>query len=243
MNKDAGSKSARAWLAPVVYLGLFLAWVLFFEAALPLFSQWLPKRAVALQRTPLWHVALQHLFITALSTGAAVFTSLCLAVGVRLSRSEALKSLVLTISSVSETIPSAAVIALSVPALGYGNNPVLLALYLYAILPVVRNAVVGMEAVPRSVRESGEGMGMTRMQQLTQVDLPLARPVIFAGIRTALVINISAATIGATVGAGGFGVPIIAGIRIFDPILVLSGSVPVVLLALFADRLFRAGPR
>lgn len=116
----------------------------------------------------------------------------------------------------------------------------MLALYLYALLPVVRNTMVGMDSIPAEIADAAEGLGMTRFQQLVQIDFPLAKPVIFDGIRTALIINVSLATIGATVGAGGFGVPIIAGIRSYDPILVLQGSIPVLLMAFFFDRIFRS---
>ncbi|NDL66819.1 ABC transporter permease [Anaerotalea alkaliphila] len=231
------------WLVLGLYLAAFLLWILFFDQAVALLAPWLPKRAAVQSRTTLAMLSWQHLLLVGVSTSGAVLTSLLLGGAVHLARNGELKSMVLAAGSIGETIPSAAVIALAVPALGYGNVPCMLALYLYAILPVVRNTIVGMESVPRPVREAAEGMGMTRRQQLWKVELPLARPVILAGIRTALVINISAATIGATVGAGGFGVPIIAGIRVYDPVLVLRGSVPVVLMALFADRLFRMRER
>jgi osmoprotectant transport system permease protein len=238
-NNSIPAKPRWPWLAPLLYLSLFLLWIFFFEKATPFMSQWLPKRAPLQSRTLLYMLAWQHLFIVVISTAMAILTSMILAVTVHLTQSSEFKTLVLTVSSIGETIPSAAVIALAVPVLGYGNSPVILALYLYAILPVVRNAIVGMESIPLSVRESGEGIGMTRWQQLLQINLPLSRPVLMAGIRTALVINISAATIGATVGAGGFGVPIIAGIRSYNPVMVIQGSVPVVVMALFADRIFR----
>jgi osmoprotectant transport system permease protein len=184
-------------------------------------------------------LAWQHLFIVVISTALSVLTALLVASGVRLSRNQEWKSTVLTAGSIAETIPSAAVIALAVPILGYGNGPCMLALYLYALLPVVRNTMVGMDAIPLEIADAAEGLGMTRLQQLMKIDFPLAKPVIFAGIRTALIINVSLATIGATVGAGGFGVPIIAGIRSYDPILVLQGSIPVLLMAFFFDRIFR----
>jgi osmoprotectant transport system permease protein len=228
------------WLVPSIYLLLFLLWIFFSNDLIKALSPWLPPRNGIVMRTSLPVLALQHVIIVALSTSAAILTAMGMAVAVRLSRSDELKTSVLTAGSIAETIPSAAIIALAVPILGYGNAPSLLALYLYAILPVVRNAIVGMESVPPSVSEAAEGMGMTRLQQLLRVDLPLARPVLFAGIRTAIVINISLATIGATVGAGGFGVPIIAGIRTYDPVMVIQGSIPVMLMAFLADRIFRA---
>lgn len=229
----------RTWLVPGLYLGILILWVFFSDDLIRLLSPWLPARAVVHARTPLFILAWQHLGIVAVSTSLAVLTAFFLGFVVYLGKSGDLKSLVLAVASVSETIPSAAVIALAVPVLGYGNGPCMLALYLYAILPVVRNTIVGLDSVPRPVKEAAEGIGMTRLQQLLRIDLPLAKPVLAAGIRTALIINISAATIGATVGAGGLGVPIVAGIRIYDPVMVLQGSVPVMLMALLADRVLR----
>ena len=221
------------------YLAAFVLWVFGFESARDLLAPWLPAATQILTRTSLPELALQHIAIVTAATALALATALLLAVLVRLRRSDEWKRLALAAGSIGETVPSAAVIALAVPVLGYGNVPCMLALYLYAILPVVRNAIIGMESTPAAVQEAGTALGMTRRQQLRQLDLPLAVPAILAGARTALVVNISAATIGATVGAGGFGVPIIAGIRIYDPVMVLQGSIPVILLALFADRAFR----
>jgi len=232
-------KNRTRWLVPAIYLLLFFLWVFCSDELIRQLSPWLPPRNGIILRTSLPTLALQHFLIVLVSTSVAVLTALSLAIAVRLSRSEDLKMSVLAAGSIAETIPSAAIIALAVPILGYGNAPSLLALYLYAILPVVRNAIVGMEGVPPAVHEAAEGMGMNRVQQLCKVDMPLAMPVLFAGIRMAVVINISLATIGATVGAGGFGVPIIAGIRTYDPIMVVQGSVPVMLMAFFADRIFR----
>ncbi|SCZ78178.1 ABC transporter permease [Acidaminobacter hydrogenoformans] len=229
----------RKWVSALIYFLLFFVWIYFFDDAVQVLSPWLPKRAAVQMRTPLHVLAWQHFFIVVVATGLAVLTSLVLGSLVHLSRSSELKSLVLSASAIGETIPSAAVIALAVPVLGYGNLPSMLALYLYAILPVVRNVIVGMETIAPSVREAGTGMGMTKLQQFIQLDIPLAAPIILTGIRTALVINVSVATIGATVGAGGFGVPIIAGIRVYDPVMVLQGAVPVIVMAMFADKLLR----
>ncbi len=221
------------------YSVVFLIWIFYFPQIEGYFAQWLPERTRILARTPLYVLAWQHIFIVGVSTSLAIATASFLGLLVRLTRNVELKELVLSASAISETIPSAAVIALSVPILGYGNAPCLLALYLYAILPVVRNFIIGFESTPEAALDAGYGLGMTRLQMLYKVELPLAKTIILAGIRTALIINISAATIGATVGAGGFGVPIIAGIRIYDPVMVIQGSVPVLILALLADQLLR----
>lgn len=224
----------RFWL-PTLYGVLLVVWVFFYPVIEPWLELWFPLRGRTISRSPLTVLVRQHIVIAGVATTFAVFTALLLGVIVRLSRSEELRQLVLAFSAIGETIPSAAVIALAVPIIGYGNGPCILALYLYGILPVVRNVIVGFEGVLPAIEEAGVGMGMTPWQMLWRVDFPLAMPAILTGIRVALVINISAATIGATVGAGGLGVVIISGIRIRDALLVIQGSIPVVLLALMAD--------
>lgn len=223
----------------LIYLVLFLVWVFGFDSFKETLAIWFPGRIDLVSRTTLPVLTLQHLQIVLISTGAAILVSLILGMLVHLTQSDELESLVLGLANILETIPSAAIIALSVPLLGYGNAPVLLALWLYAILPISRNVMVGLRGVIPAVQDAAKGVGMTPMQRLLKVEMPLSRPMILAGIKTALVINISAATIGATVGAGGLGVPIIAGIRTYDPLLVLQGSIAVILLALLSERAIR----
>lgn len=231
------TKMARYHGLTLIQVLLFLVWIFYYPVIETFILPWFPDRGKLISRTPLYVLGMQHIWIAVFSTFLAFLTAVSLGVVVRLTRNTGLKELVLSASAVGETIPTAAIIALAVPVLGYGNGPCLLALYIYAILPIVRNTIVGLETTPKAVIEAGLGMGMTKWQLLISVELPLARPIILAGIRTAAVINISAATIGATVGAGGFGVPIISGIRTYDPLMVIQGSVPVLLLAFFVDRL------
>jgi len=235
----SGFSYLRTHFLTLLYLTLFVVWIFGFDAFKETLAQWFPGRLDIISRTPLPELALQHIQLVIVSTGASILVAFLFGIAVHLSRSMELESLVLGGGSLLETIPSAAIIALSVPLLGYGNSPVLLALWIYAILPVLRNVIVGLRSLPSAVTEAAKGLGMTPMQRLFNVELPLARPMIMAGIKTALVINISVATIGATVGAGGFGVPIIAGIRTFDSLRVLQGSVAVILLALFTEHVVR----
>jgi len=229
----------KRWWIIVLYLGLFLWWIFDFSTIKSLFLEWLGQRPDLIQRTSLAELALQHLNIVFISTSIAIVIGLGLGIIIHYTQLEDLKALTLKLASIGETVPSAAIIALSVPLFGYGNQPIILALIIYAILPILRNTIVGLESISRPIIEAAKGVGFSKWQQLLKIELPLSRPTLLAGIRTALVINISAATIGATVGAGGFGVPIIAGIRTYDPVMVIQGSVPVILMALFADRLLR----
>ena len=228
-------KGSLAWL----YGFLFLFWIFLFPQIEEMIRPFLSGRATVVIRAPLYILALQHLFIAGIATLGALLTGLFLGSIVRLTDMPELRSMFLSVSTAGEAIPTAAIIALSVPVLGYGNIPCIVALYIYAVLPILRNVVTGFYTIPSAITEAGKGMGMTPWQLLWKVDFPLAKPVILAGLRTAVVICLSAATIGATIGAGGFGVPILSGIRVFDPLLLIRGSVPVILLALFADRIFR----
>jgi osmoprotectant transport system permease protein len=140
------------------------------------------------------------------------------------------------LAAFGQAIPSVAIMAIAVPALGYGSRPVLLALVIFSILPVMVNVVAGLDGVPTDVVEAGKGMGMSRSQRLRQLEIPLAMPVIMTGIRTMFVILVSAATLGAVVGAGGFGVPIMSGIGSFNNAVIVHGAVPAILLALIIDQ-------
>ena len=146
------------------------------------------------------------------------------------------RDVVLRLANFGQSVPSVAIMALAVPSLGYGSRPVLLALVIYSILPVMVNVVAGIESVPQSVIEAGRGMGMTRAELLVQLQLPIAMPIIMTGVRTMLVILVSAATLGAVVGAGGLGVPIMSGIGSFNNAVIAYGAVPAILLALIVDQ-------
>jgi osmoprotectant transport system permease protein len=239
-GRYAMAKPLRTWGLTTLY-GITLIWWLADTARIKsLLIGVFGVGSPLVERTPLHELVLQHLILVVWATGAAILVGFGLGLLVRLSRSHELDALVMRFGALGETIPSAAVIALSVPLLGYGNEPILLALFLYAILPIVRNTISGFHSISADIAEAAKGMGYTPFQQVLRVELPLALPTVIAGIRTALIINISAATLGATVGAGGLGVPIIAGIRTSDPVMVIIGSVPVILMALAADRVLRS---
>jgi osmoprotectant transport system permease protein len=138
---------------------------------------------------------------------------------------------------VIQTIPSIALLGFMIPLLGIGAIPAIVALFLYALLPIVRNTYAGIDEVEPSVVEAARGMGMTDRQILTKVELPLAMPVIFAGIRTATVINVGVATLCALIGAGGLGEFIFRGISLNNSIMILAGALPAALLAIFFDNL------
>lgn len=177
----------------------------------------------------------EHLFLVTASLFLALVVALPL--GVFLNRAPGAAEGVIRAVGILQTIPSIALLAFMIPLLGIGAAPAVTALFLYSLLPIVRNAYAGVqEADPAAVR-AGEALGMTPAQILLLIRLPLAAPVIMAGIRTAAVINVGTATLAAFIGAGGLGEPIVAGLALSDTRLILSGAVPAALLALLVDAL------
>lgn len=169
------------------------------------------------------------------------FTSLCLAIivalplGVLIARKTQLSVSVLTVSGILQTIPSIALLGFLIPFVGIGAKPAIITLFLYALLPIVRNTYTGIRNVDAAVIDAAKGMGMTSTQRLFKVELPLAFPVILAGIRTATVINVGVATLAAYIAAGGLGEFIFAGIALNNTHMILAGAIPAALLAIFLD--------
>ena len=191
---------------------------------------------VLYDRTPMWKFLLDHLMLTGIAAGLALTMGSLLGVFVLSRAGSPFRDLVMRIANFGQAIPTVALMAIVVPAIGYGSKPVLLALVIYSVLPVLVNVVVGIESVPNSVLEAGRGMGMTSVERFWQLQIPLALPVIMNGVRTMLVILVSAAAIGAVVGAGGLGVPILSGMAKFNNAVVIHGAIPAILLALIVDR-------
>jgi len=176
----------------------------------------------------------EHLVLTTSGTLLAVAASIPL--GVVITRRRRLRPL-LTAAGVLQTIPSLALLALMIPipGLGLGVRSAIAALFLYAILPILRNTVTGIEEVDPDLVEAARAMGLTDRQLLTRVQLPLATPTIMAGVRTATVISVGVATLAAFIGAGGLGEPIVTGLQLNDPRLILSGALPAAALAIVVD--------
>jgi osmoprotectant transport system permease protein len=178
----------------------------------------------------------QHVWLVFVSTLIAV--AIGIPTGIVLTRKPSLRSPVLGIANVMQTIPSLALFGFLIPLPfigGIGARTAIVALVLYSLLPIIRNTVTGILGVDPNVREAAVAMGMTGRQVLWQVELPLAMSVIVTGVRVALVIAIGVTTIAAAVGAGGLGVYIFRGLRQYDNNLLLAGAVPAALLALTAD--------
>jgi osmoprotectant transport system permease protein len=177
----------------------------------------------------------RHLFLVAVSLGLAV--ALALPLGLLLERFPRGAEGVIRAVGLVQTIPGLALVAFMLPLLGIGTTPAIAALFLYSLYPILRNTWTGVrDAAPDAVA-AGTALGMTPGQVLRHVRLPLASPVIMAGIRTAGVINVGTATLAAFIGAGGLGDPIAAGLALSDTHMILSGAIPAALLALGVDAL------
>ncbi len=183
---------------------------------------------------------LAHVFLVGTSVGTAAAIGVPL--GILLTRRPAWRGPILGFANVVQTVPSLALFGLLIPVpwLGVGARTALVALTLYALLPIVRNTVTGIAGVDPAIREAGIGMGMTDRQLLLRVELPLAASVILAGIRVATVVGIGMATIAAAIGAGGLGVFIFRGVAMLDDRTILAGAVPAAVLAVGADLLLGA---
>ncbi|MFM7601117.1 MAG: glycine betaine ABC transporter substrate-binding protein [Pseudanabaena sp.] len=178
----------------------------------------------------------EHLILVIIAMIVAIAIGIPL--GILITRHPRFASLILGLANALQTIPSLAIFGflISVPFLGgIGKTPAIVALTLYALLPIIRNTYIGIESIDPAVREAGRGMGMTDWQLLTQVELPLAAGVILAGVRIATVISVGIATIAAAIGGGGLGVFIFRGISTVNNQLILAGAVPAALMALAAD--------
>jgi osmoprotectant transport system permease protein len=178
----------------------------------------------------------EHLALVAVSLSGAL--CLALPLGILAARWPRLGAVVLAATGVLQTIPSLALLVFMIPLLGIGAPPAVAALFLYSLLPIVRNAHAGLTGIPAPLRESAEALGLSPVARLWHVELPLASPSILAGVKTSAVINVGTATLGAVIGAGGYGQPILTGIRLDDVGLILEGAVPAALLAVGVQALF-----
>ena len=188
-------------------------------------------------------LTLEHLFLVAVSTGIAILIGVPL--GILLTRKPALSKPVLGLANIMQTVPSLALFGFLIPLNiylfhvkilgGIGARTAIVALVLYALLPIIRNTFTGIRSVDPAIRDAGRGMGMTDRQLLFQVELPLALGVIIAGVRVATVICVGTATIAAAIDAGGLGRYIFRGLRANDNVLILAGAVPAALIAIAAD--------
>ena len=182
----------------------------------------------------LWH----HIALVAASSAVSVLAGTMMGLWVTRSAGEQFRPMLETMVSMGQTFPPVAVLAIAVPAVGFGEVPALIALAIYGLLPVMQGTMSGLQSVPAAVSESARGMGMSPWQRLCKVEVPLALPVWLAGVRTSFIINIGTAAIASAVGAKTLGSPIIVGLGGFNTAYVLQGALLVGMLAVVTDLAF-----
>lgn len=179
----------------------------------------------------------QHLELVLISSALSLVVGLALGIFVTRPAGSDFYGVVADLTNLGQTFPPVAVFTLAVPLLGFGLRPTVLALTLYGVLPILRNTISGIEGIPSDILESASGIGMRPWQRLVRVELPIAAPVIMAGVRVSVIVNVATATLGAIAGAGGFGAPIINGLVNLAPAITLEGAVLAAGLALTLDAL------
>lgn len=189
----------------------------------------------------LWRYTLEHLTLVGISLSAAIIVSIPL--GILAECRPKMGQVILGLGGIIQTIPSLALLVFMIPLLGIGGPPAVMALFLYSLLPIIRNTYAGLHEIPGHIRESAEALGLPYWPRLLRIQLPLASRTILAGIKISAVINIGTATLGALIGAGGYGQPILTGIRLDDIGLILQGAIPAALLAIIVQGLFELGER
>ena len=189
----------------------------------------------------LWISTRDHLILVVISLGAAILVAVPL--GIIAARRARAGQFILAIVGIVQTIPSLALFVFMIPLLGIGGPPAIVALFLYSLLPIVRNTHAGLRGIDSNILESAAAIGLEPGASLRIVELPLAMRSIMAGIKTSAVINVGTATLGALIGAGGYGQPILTGIRLDDTALILEGAIPAALLALAVQGAFELAER
>ncbi len=180
--------------------------------------------------------SIEHFVLVSISLSAAIV--LAIPLGILAARRQRLGHIVLGVAGILQTIPSLALFVFLIPLLGIGGPPAIVALFLYSLLPIIRNTYAGLKDIPPAIIESAQALGLPSRARLRIVELPLATRAILAGIKTSAVINVGTATLGALIGAGGYGQPILTGIRLDNTALILQGAIPAAMLALLVQGLF-----
>ena len=230
--------STRRWILLAIFTGAFvllIANMSWWENALRFLFP--GESQVIHPRASLLVLVGEHLELVLISSCITILIGIPLGIWVTRPSGKNFLPIVTDITSFGQTFPPVAILALAVPMFGFGLVPTVIALFLYGLLPVVRNTIAGIRAVPLNIIDAAYGIGMSRFQALIRVELPLAARVIMAGVRISVVINIGTAMIGAVIGAGGLGSPIIAGLVQDNIAYILEGAVPAAMLAVIADQL------
>ncbi|MCG1062217.1 ABC transporter permease [Staphylococcus epidermidis] len=177
--------------------------------------------------------AVEHFYISMFALLLAIVVAVPL--GILLSKTQRIANVVLTVAGVLQTIPTLAVLAIMIPIFGVGKTPAIVALFIYVLLPILNNTVLGVKNIDKNVIQAGQSMGMTKFQLMKDVEMSLALPLIISGIRLSSVYVISWATLASYVGAGGLGDLVFNGLNLYQPPMIISAAIVVTLLALVID--------
>lgn len=178
----------------------------------------------------------EHFYISLASIALGIFVAVPL--GILLSKAPKFADRFISFVGILQTIPSLAILAFFIPIVGIGKVPAILALFFYSLLPILRNTYIGVRGVDQGIVEAGIGMGMSGWQEIVKMKLPLAVPMIMAGIRLSTVYLIGWAALAAFIGGGGLGDLIFDGLNLYEPSLILAGTIPATIMAVIADRAF-----
>ena len=229
----------KAWLAislRLLVLAALLAFLWSPDWFEPVFRPLVSGNAPAIYRqADLLTLTFLHLRTVAIATAGAVVVAMTMAILVTRPFGAEFLPLSRSVVNIGQTFPPIAVLALAVPALGFGEKPTLVALFLYALLPIFENTLTGLTTLPPAVLEAARGVGMTGAQRLFRIELPLAAPLILAGVRLSMVISLATATIGSTVAAKTLGEVIIAGLQTNNLAFVVQGGLIVGALAILIN--------
>ena len=177
----------------------------------------------------------EHLYISFISLLLGIIVAVPL--GILITRTPKAANFIIGVASIFQTVPTLALLALMIPLIGIGRFPAIIALFIYSLLPILRNTYIGMNDVSPTAKDAAKGMGMTAFQSIMKVELPLAMPVIMAGIRLSAVYVIAWTSLASYIGAGGLGDFILSGISLYQADLIFAGTIPVTIMALLADYL------
>lgn len=178
----------------------------------------------------------EHLYISLIAVIMGIVVAIPL--GIAMTRMKRGAGVIIGVVNVLQTLPSLAVLAFFIPFLGIGKLPAIVALFLYSVLPILRNTYTGIKGVDDDLLESGRGLGMTSFERIRMLELPLSAPIIMAGIRTSSVYLIGWATLASFIGGGGLGDYIFIGLNLYQPEYIIAGAIPVTLIAVAVDYLF-----
>jgi len=186
-----------------------------------------------------FNLLVEHIVLVLISGSLAILIAIPLGILITRPKFKKAEFLVVNVANLGQTIPSLAILALSMSVLGIGIKAALIALFAYSVLPILQNTIAGINSVNEDTKDAARGMGLSSAQILRRIELPNAATSIIAGVRTAMIMNIGTAALAYLIGGGGLGVWIFTGIQLFDHAYLISGAVPVSLLAIAVDYLFR----